>query len=81
MADSYQKEIRGFLIKQKKNSKIAKAIKIVQLPIKKPLLTYSALLATRNTTIYSLERTKLNKNSAIEIAIIKTKKTIKGGLF
>ena len=28
-ANSYQKEVKGFLIKQEKNSKIAKAIKTV----------------------------------------------------
>jgi hypothetical protein len=49
-------------------------MKIAQLPIKKPPLTYSILLVARNATIYSLERTKLNKNSAIEIAIIETRR-------
>ena len=73
-ADSCQKEIRGFLIKQEKNSKVAKAIKTAQLPIKKPPLTHSILPAARNAAIYSLERTKLNKNSAVEIAIMETRK-------
>ena len=45
-------------------------MKTVQLPVKKPLLTYSALLAARNAAVYSLERTKLNKNSTAEMAII-----------
>ena len=79
-ADSCQKEIRGFLIKQKKNSKVAKATKIAQLPVKKPLLTYSILLVARNASIYSLERTKLNKNSAVEIAVIETRRLQKRDL-
>jgi len=49
-------------------------MKTVQLFIKKPLLIYSTLLIIRNTIIYSLKRTKLNKNSAVEIVIIKIKK-------
>jgi hypothetical protein len=45
------------------------------------LLTHSALLAVRNAAIYSPEKTKLNKNSAVEMAIIKTKKPQKGDFF
>jgi hypothetical protein len=45
------------------------------------LLTYSALLAARNAAVYSLERTKLNKNSAAEMAIIETGKPQKGDFF
>ena len=56
-------------------------MKTVQLPIKKPLPTYSALLAAKNAAIYSLERTELNKNSTAEMAIIKTGKPQKGDLF
>ena len=80
VADSCQKEIKGFLIEQEKNSKVAKAIKIAQLPVKKPLLTYSVLLVAKNATIYSLERTKLNKNSAVKIAVIETRKLQKRDL-
>ena len=74
VADSCQKEIREFLIKQENNNKVAKAIKIAQPPIKKPLLTHSVLLVAKNATIYNLERTKLNKNSAAEMAVIKTRR-------
>ena len=77
-ADSYQKEIGGFLIKQEKNSKVAKAIKTVQLPIKKPLLTHSALLAAKNTAVYSPKRTELNKNSTIKMAIMELKNYKRG---
>jgi hypothetical protein len=45
------------------------------------LLTYSALLAAGNAAVYSLKKTKLNKNNAAEIAIIKTRKLQKGDLF
>ena len=66
--------MKGFLIKQKNNNKIAETTKTVQLPVKKPSPTHFALLAAGNATIYNLEKTKLNKNSAIEIAIIETRK-------
>jgi len=49
-------------------------MKTVQLFIKKLLLTYSALPAIKNAIIYSLKKTELNKNSAIEMAIIKIEK-------
>ena len=42
------------------------------------MLTHSALLAAKNAAIYSLERTKLNKNSAMEMAIIKLENYKKG---
>jgi len=80
-ADSCQKEIRGFLIKQEKNGKAAKATKTVQLPLKKPSPTHSVLPAAGNAAIYGPERTKLNKNSAAEMAVTETRKPQKGDLF
>jgi len=56
-------------------------MKTVQLLIKKPSPTYSTLLAIGNTAIYNLKRTKLNKNSAVEMAIIETGKPQKGDFF
>jgi hypothetical protein len=45
------------------------------------LLTYSALLVAKNAAVYSLERTELNKNSVIEMAIMETGKPQKRDFF